>query len=130
MKSIFQCSKRHEFLCPEKESKGSCTLTRCPYPHRTPSQSSTSTRTKLRKRSKVIQEEAVIKVSSEIEADKSNIKRYFADEANNMESTFQTKNTNSENEKSAKIADDMVDDNINVNKRSKLGELPSFIPIG
>lgn len=30
---MFQCDKRHQFLCPDYEKHGKCLKQRCPYPH-------------------------------------------------------------------------------------------------
>lgn len=75
------------------------------------------------------------------EPEKSSAKRYFTEDANQIDETVQCVNKNSVNDNSATVEtttqptapEDSVainDERIIVGKRPKLGALPSFIPIG
>lgn len=82
-----------------------------------------------------------IEKNEDAESEKSSVKRYFTEDANQTDETVQCVNKYSVNDNSVTVettttpttTDDsvaIIDERINVRKRPKLGTLPSFIPIG
>lgn len=130
-------------MCPEEETKGSCKLTRCPYPHRSQPPKTSIIRSKLKAKPKAKKlKRATVEVKEDTESEKSSVKRYFTEDANQTDGTVQCVNKNSVNDNSATVETTTTlttttensiainDERINVKKRPKLGTLPSFIPIG
>lgn len=128
----FQCNLKHEFMCPNSQSKDGCTVVRCPYVHknkpiiqlqRTPS-------------SIVATEPSISSTSTTTESNT----RYFV--SNNQKPNDNQKTNNSANDiagtspntETTDDSTDSVDCEINeeataFSQRKRLGKLPSFIPL-
>lgn len=129
--------KRHEFLCPEQQSKGVCPHPhRCPYPHRAAhiqiehSHIEGPERPKITSKRLKAAKKSTAKISEQISTDKEplSVRRYFIGETMqsahlNIESRqcLESENPNSVTENVEKII---------VVRKPILGSLPSFIPIG
>ncbi|XP_072399757.1 uncharacterized protein ZC3H3 [Diabrotica undecimpunctata] len=132
-KKASQCDKRHQFLCPDFEKKGTCHKPRCSYPHgRMVRKYSVFNKNKFAKKSsKHINENAttskdrsvalVNKNEENTEIESVVNTRYYSDK--NKENVQKSENSESSVE---------VDSNhpISFKTRPTLGELPSFISFG
>lgn len=135
---MFQCPKRHIFLCPEEDSKGICKQTRCPYPHKKKSQSSKLSSFKLKRKLKpnktVIKPHPIETNMEKTEDNKLSSKRYFTNELNyDDDESIQCDSKKRITKTSASTATEQNDDGNDeeyVIRRTKIGTLPSFIPIG
>lgn len=131
--------KRHEFLCPEQQSKGVCPHPhRCPYPHRAahtqiehshiqgPERS--KIKTKRSKATKKSTDNKSVQISTDKEA--FSVRRYFVDETKqsaplNIESHLSLESENPNSVSSTENVEQII-----VVRKPILGSLPSFIPIG
>lgn len=139
-----QCSKRHEFLCPEEENKKSCKLTRCPYPHRSNFHIKQNSKSIIPKKSTT----SPNAIESPINDDNVNqcTKRYFSSEnrfvpnainSNDEQNVYSIVSNSSEHSTSSSSQDIYEaeyetehTEQQQIYKKLKLGTLPSFIPIG
>lgn len=114
---LFQCDKRHMYLCPEYEKFQKCLKSKCPYPHG----SSEVNKPKLKKRNlkKIVQQKIIKPIKSSVE--ETNQIRYYDDKVD--------KTTKSEKESNLKRSNTDDVPEMSLPKRKKLGSLPSFIPI-
>lgn len=114
---------RHEFLCPEEQSKGSCKLTRCPYPHKIQKNLHRTLKAEQFKLNKKLKITKKI-IDANIPDDKIGVKRYFADES--KENSETSCGSNSANQ----ITNTENVEQIIVTRKPIIGSLPPFIPIG
>lgn len=136
----FQCSKRHEFLCPEYQSKGSCKLTRCPYPHGAAKASTSHTIKRKIKATKPRIRKTETETSqppTENQLDDASTRRYFCDDSECTDKQQQQQSTKSEQVNDSKVKSSNVTENVVnedekliVKRKPMLGPLPSFIPLG
>ena len=115
----FQCQKRHEYLCPDFESRGKCDKAKCPHPHRGSSNRQTTK-----------------KVSHELVGlEKVPTARYYGDGESSSSVCVKNEKICKVSGKSDIISISDSDDDENdeevcgLMKRPKIGDLPSFIPI-
>lgn len=130
---FLQCSKRHEFLCPDFESKGNCVQTRCPYAHRkkTINRPRKLTTTNIIPRLNSRNEEPST-VEGSLQSESTS--RYFGNDKLDSKMEKSSKSTADKSATSTTTSmdtDESCDDNITlIPQRPRLGSLPSFIPIG
>lgn len=111
-----KCSKRHEFLCPEFESKGVCEQPRCKLPHKTKSV--------LKADIKTNKAASTTKSTDEIVG----LERYYYGQGSTRtDQPAPTQLSLSDPLTRAKYFNEQVEQVIP--SRPKLGVLPSFIPI-
>ncbi|XP_037029074.1 zinc finger CCCH domain-containing protein 3 [Bradysia coprophila] len=141
-----KCNLRHEFLCPNFESKNGCTVARCPYVHRNKISKPVAVRQRTAPTSYVTEPSRSVASSSSSSSSsaststsaESNI-RYFINKNRRPNDNPKSKNgtttpgSTDSIEKSQEMdsVDDCLtnDDSKSFAKRKKLGTLPSFIPI-
>lgn len=123
-----KCPKRHEFLCPDFESKGTCEKPRCKLPHKTKMEPKTG----MKVRESV---NSYINVSESDDINSS--ERYFygkdSSTANHKPNRCNISETSVPIPTSLRDAQTSVQGSNEVEQlipsRPKLGVLPSFIPI-
>lgn len=116
-------------MCPEEQSKGSCRLTRCPYPHKNQKNSQRTLKAEQLKLKKLFKEQKLKKekmIVANISDDNSGVKRYFADET--KENSELSSGLNSVNQNSNSSTETI--EQIIVIRKPIVGSLPAFIPIG
>lgn len=140
-----KCNKRHEFVCPELESKGKCTKVKCPYCKKQ-QMSLNNKKTTIKNSPK--EEVPIDKPSSGMEMDvvEDVPARYFAQlpslgakDANKLgeidkvskinESVDQGSGDDDDNGDESENDDEMITaSSVPTRTRPQLGELPAFIP--
>ncbi|CAG9840513.1 unnamed protein product [Diabrotica balteata] len=132
-KKASQCDKRHQFLCPDFEKKGTCQKPRCSYPHgRMVRKYSVFNKNKFAKKSsKHINENATTSKDRSVALANKN------EEKTEIESVVNTRYYSDKNKENVQKCENSessveVDSNhpIGFKTRPTLGELPSFISFG
>lgn len=146
----FQCNLRHEFLCPNFESKNGCTVARCPYVHRNKTDKPAVVRQRTIRPSYVSEPSTSVAASTSLSSSaltstgaESNV-RYFINKNRKPNDNHESNNdttapgptdsetsTTIEQSQAVDSGDDCLtnDESKSFAKRKKLGTLPSFIPI-
>lgn len=143
-----KCNLRHEFLCPNFESKNGCTVARCPYVHRKKTDKPIVVRQRTIRPSYVSEPSTSVAASTSSSTltstgAESNV-RYFINKKRKPNDNHETNNdttapgptdletsTAIEQSQAVDSGDDSLtnDESKSFAKRKKLGTLPSFIPI-
>lgn len=121
-----QCSKRHDFLCPDFESKGTCDKIRCPHPHR-------EKKDMIRKRSTINPIQLEINnhdedIDVEYKSKRQENIRYYTNGEPAERSKIDDVQMDTDNAKE-EISGDIEVIVVRPFKRPKLGVLPSYIPL-
>ncbi|XP_031640559.1 zinc finger CCCH domain-containing protein 3 [Contarinia nasturtii] len=128
-----ECSKRHEFLCAEYQRKGSCKLTRCPYPHPILKESYRSSKQKSAERLKLKRKLKTVEKKPNIPHDieKTTVQRYFVKDSNdeNNQNNSETSSGSVSANANKNVSTENVEQ-IHYVRKPIVGSLPSFIPIG
>lgn len=136
-KLCLQCSKRHEFLCPDFESKGKCVQTRCPYAHR---KKTIIRPRKLTPTNNIPCLSSRKEVPSKLEASlqSESTSRYFGNDKRDsipykssaLTAEETAASTTESSDSTLMDTDETYNDNLTlIPQRPRLGSLPSFIPI-